>query len=567
MALVARILRGTFTVTIASPGVFTLTAHGLVANDIVYLTTTGALPTGLAVETAYYVISTGLTADNFRLSTTLGGAAINTSGSQSGTHSLWMDKSSAIEWPSLKKMDVLTKEPDRLEFRIKNYPTKTYRPALSNEIILMDGSTRVFAGTVIETHESNEGMLRFFDVVCKDYTHIMDQKMVNKTYTGQTISAIVNDIKTNYLPSGFTTTNVIAETTVQKIVFNDEPPSKCFQRLADTVGGYDWYVDYNKDIHFFLEGAEVAPFNLDDTGGKYIWGSLRIERNVNQLRNSIIVRGGDKESTTLTDTHVADGQQKTFVAKPFLRNLTIEVDDGGGFDTQTIGQDGIDDFTSKDVLYNPNNGFIIFETPITSTYKVRWSGTQVYPIKIIRRDIPSVATYGEWQYVIRDNTIKSEEAAKQRASAEIEKYANPSNEGVFRTYTSGLRSGQSITVQSTLLSISSQTFKITRVILSARSKDAFEYEVHILASEDMGIIDVLTKLLISDPAQQFETLENEVLVQAEAWLEESTTVESVTVNPFGVNVKPTWVCGPYYKINGSDTKRVIICDGNIDLLA
>ena len=34
-------------VTIASPGVFTYTAHGFAANQIVFLTTTGALPTGL----------------------------------------------------------------------------------------------------------------------------------------------------------------------------------------------------------------------------------------------------------------------------------------------------------------------------------------------------------------------------------------------------------------------------------------------------------------------------------------------------------------------------------------
>lgn len=77
---------GTFTVTIASPGVFTLTAHGLVAGDAVYFTTTGALPTGLSANTIYYVISTGLTSDNFQVSATRGGAAINTSGSQSGTH-------------------------------------------------------------------------------------------------------------------------------------------------------------------------------------------------------------------------------------------------------------------------------------------------------------------------------------------------------------------------------------------------------------------------------------------------------------------------------------------------
>jgi hypothetical protein len=77
---------GTGTVTIASPAVFTKTAHGLIVGDPIYFTTTGALPTGLIASTVYYVISAGLTADNFEVSTVPGGAAVNTSGTQSGTH-------------------------------------------------------------------------------------------------------------------------------------------------------------------------------------------------------------------------------------------------------------------------------------------------------------------------------------------------------------------------------------------------------------------------------------------------------------------------------------------------
>jgi len=79
----------TTTVTIASPGVFTSNNHGLNVGDIVIFNTTGALPTGLAVNTVYYVTSTSLTTNTFTVSATLGGAAINTSGSQSGTHSVF----------------------------------------------------------------------------------------------------------------------------------------------------------------------------------------------------------------------------------------------------------------------------------------------------------------------------------------------------------------------------------------------------------------------------------------------------------------------------------------------
>lgn len=78
----------TVTVTIASPGVFTCTTNNFALNDMVFFTTTGALPTGLSAGTAYYVISTGLGGNDFQVSATLGGTAVDTSGSQSGTHSV-----------------------------------------------------------------------------------------------------------------------------------------------------------------------------------------------------------------------------------------------------------------------------------------------------------------------------------------------------------------------------------------------------------------------------------------------------------------------------------------------
>lgn len=74
----------TFTVTIASPAVFTATAHGLAANMPISFTTTGALPTGLVAGTVYYVLAP--TTNTFKVSATAGGSAINTSGTQSGVH-------------------------------------------------------------------------------------------------------------------------------------------------------------------------------------------------------------------------------------------------------------------------------------------------------------------------------------------------------------------------------------------------------------------------------------------------------------------------------------------------
>lgn len=82
--------KGVVTLTIASPCVVSLTAHGLTTGDQIRLSTDGALPTGLDVDTDYYVIF--IDNNSFKLATTHENAvndiAIDTSGSQSGTHTL-----------------------------------------------------------------------------------------------------------------------------------------------------------------------------------------------------------------------------------------------------------------------------------------------------------------------------------------------------------------------------------------------------------------------------------------------------------------------------------------------
>ena len=87
----------TFTVTIASPAIFSATDHNLIEGDIIILETTGALPTGLSVDVEYIVLRNKMTDDAFsvasgviNVSGVIGSLGIltplNTSGTQSGTH-------------------------------------------------------------------------------------------------------------------------------------------------------------------------------------------------------------------------------------------------------------------------------------------------------------------------------------------------------------------------------------------------------------------------------------------------------------------------------------------------
>ena len=120
---------GTVTVTIASPGVFTLANHGLTVGDGVFLTTTGALPTGFSANQMYYVqsvpTSSTFTLTGLRTNTVTGyslGSPNATSGTQSGTHTLWScrfgngDGTTTFNVPDLRGRVVVGRDSAQTEF-------------------------------------------------------------------------------------------------------------------------------------------------------------------------------------------------------------------------------------------------------------------------------------------------------------------------------------------------------------------------------------------------------------------------------------------------------------------
>ena len=89
----------TFTVTTATPAVFTSTAHELAEGDKIRLETTGTLPTGLSLLTDYWVVYNGMTADTFQVATSKGGSPLATTADGSGAHT-WIKRNVARLTPS-----------------------------------------------------------------------------------------------------------------------------------------------------------------------------------------------------------------------------------------------------------------------------------------------------------------------------------------------------------------------------------------------------------------------------------------------------------------------------------
>lgn len=524
-APLVKISHSTVTVTIASPAVFTRNGHGLAAGDIVYFTTTGALPTGLAVGTAYYVIATDLTANTFKVSTSLGGSALNTSGSQSGVHTLVVDRTTKIEYTSLRVGRALTSQVDSCSFNIIVKATTDWRPTNLDDIKVFEDGTAIFAGTLIEMSEAMQGGdVQLISCTAKDYSFDLDRQLVANVYESTTVQAVIEDIIDTYT-TGFTYNNVVAAGAIDYLAFKYEQPSKCLQQLAELIG-YDWYVDENKDIHFFAKEAIPSPFNLTDDGGKYYFDTLKVKSDVKNLRNTIIVRGGTYLGTTLTEVQEADGEKTTFLFAYKYSNTSFEVNGS----PITVGIDFIDDPASFDALYNFNEKALKFQDADkpTAGQTVSVTGDPHIPVIVKVKDPTAIATYGAFEYKVVDKSINSKEGARDRAQAELRGWANEVYEGGFETKESGLKVGMVINVQSTKRGLD-QDYIISRIDSWLVNGNEWRHRTVLVTTQTFGMIEFLQKLLIQKD-KEIQIDNNEVLDLVESYFETITVAESVVVS-------------------------------------
>lgn len=496
------------------------------------------------------------------------------------------DRTNQIKWRTLKKKSVLTRQPDMLTFSLLNYSSKTWRPSIGDTVELFDGADTIFAGNVVQTDDSlSGGLLKDFVVTCKDYTHLLDRNLVSKNYAGMSGTDIVDDIITTFCAGGgFTTGNVDVPYVVSAVSFNYLTPSQCFQKICEMIPGYDWYVDYDKDIHFFLQGTRSAPFSLDDTSGNFIYDSLSVDSDNTQIRNHITVRGGKTEGTAVDNQQVADGKQRVFFVgynlETFLAYKALAATPTS-FSALTVGRDGIDDPTGFNALYNPDQGLLIFPDATKPAVNdvIKYTGVPVFPLITQQLDPVSIAAYGTYQYLIVDRTITTKLAANQRAQAELLQYANPITRASFMTTTSGLLPGQVITINCPLRGISG-SYKISKIDMKLKTPSAsssdFIFTIEAVSTLKVNLVDILNKLLVKNVSDQlvigsneivdrifssFETISiGEVLVASKVHNPISETVTiGETFDNRGVNFGTIFVAGPW---TPSTTKRVFVLNGS-----
>jgi hypothetical protein len=429
------------------------------------------------------------------------------------------DISSSVNWKDIDCVSVLTKENANLKFTVMQGVGQTYPiitvPTIGNTIKLYDSSGLIFGGTVTEVEATIQGLLITNQVTVSDWGYLFDGTLVKKNYAMMDPHDIVVDIVNTFAPGkGFTTSHVLkGNFLIPSIKFNYQQPTKALQSLAKLIG-WDWYIDPNKDIHFFLgdvanaigEGG-VAPITVDATSGKIEWNSLDVDLNLQNMQNSVYVIGGTYAKTftaaNTIDTFLTDGVSQFFsTSYPYTSNTNTVTLNGT---VQTVGIANQTSPGTVQVLYNDQQRWIQFTAGApTSGQTVKVYGQANVPIVAHASNVASITSYGEFQTVVVDSKISSVPEAQQRAQAAILQFGHPVYDIKFKTLVPGCAIGQAITINLPAFGISSKQLVIKRVEAVGYVPGAngmLEYQVECIGSDNVTFTDLMTTILQEDANQ------------------------------------------------------------------
>lgn len=465
-----------------------------------------------------------------------------------------VDHTSDISFSAFKVQQNIGAPRDTATLIYNKYGSKSYVPAVRDTVLIQDGSTKILGGRIasVELTNLNDASGATYKLDCTDYSIDLDSELVTGEYESMSVEAIIADFAANFA-TGFTTTNVSCGFVVDKIVFNQIPISQAIKKLADLVK-YEWYVDPDKDIHFFPKYTELSAFDLTDTSGNYINSTLRTVADGSQIANKVKVRGGKYLSeNTYTDTITVKGNDTKSFKLPYqFKDLSVTVNSV----PKTVGVDFVDDFTTDDVLYNFQQWTMRFENPLSDGDLVEYVGTPYIPVQAVAEDAVSIATYGTQEKLVEDAAITDINIARQRAIAELNAHKDPVYLADFETVTAGLRVGQTININSSRRSLN-MDFIISEVTFTPRTPTTFSYRIKAVTARTYTFLEVLQSLLLPeqraiDPNEISEIIKTDFVT--------ITVTENIQKDVLGANVEPTWVLGTYTPSGISDPKRNICLD-------
>jgi hypothetical protein len=272
-----------------------------------------------------------------------------------------------------------------------------------------DTGERIFGGLSANITGYTDGINRYWDIQGQSYTVLLDRTLLYMSYpapglTGLSDKDTLTDLFANRVvgPNG---TNGSSEITVGSYVqggtsalaplsFIYTYAREAVELLAGYVG-YSYYVDFNKNLHYYLKESIPAPFALSSTPGETLGGltalgyqGLKWSRDATRIVNSFLVYGTAVYSYNMSATIPNDGV-KTVVSTSVIGGnnspaapagydrIIVYVNTGSDvtpqWSLQTVGLTGIDTTANFNCMWDAINQTLTFITAppnLTNSVKI-----------------------------------------------------------------------------------------------------------------------------------------------------------------------------------------------------
>lgn len=450
------------------------------------------------------------------------------------------DYASSVIEKSILIESVITRRIDTCKLIVKD-TTGSIVISPKEEIIISNlaESVRYFAGCIASVDIKVEGITKLFVCQAQDYTILADKRIVNEVYEDKTDAYIFNDLCTKYRADLDGTTYVQTGLTHTRIVFNRLTLREAFDKLA-LESGFDWYVDYNKKVHYFAADTNIASFGLSDDPDEattYPYSGLKYNKDATRIVNLVLVIGGTYMSDDVS-FELAGDAQATELLMPYKMHPAVgesallvyynnNTDGAPDWVAYTVGVDFIDTFNAINCLHNYQEKLLKFSAaPPDRKRSVKVTGRYDVPILVRVRQETSYAQYGEWyEEKIVNKDIDNTAWAKLEGKAVLAEHAFEKERGHLQCIQDGLTSGETAYIVNSIQGIDGY-YLINKLVTRLLGGTVAQYTVS-FGEYNPDLVDLIitTKALAT---QHQERREDEVLIELLERFEELALVEAPT---------------------------------------
>jgi hypothetical protein len=462
-----------------------------------------------------------------------------------------IDISSKVREESLSIESVITYAIDTCEFVVEGDVTIADKA----EIIISNlaETVRYFAGYMAQVARAREGITKVFVCQAQDYTVLLDTVLVNKIYDNKTDKEIIIDLFTTYLPEIDTATYVDTGLTNVHVVYNRIPLRQAVEQLAGN-SAYDWYVDYNKKLHYFAPEANAAPFELSDAPNmstSYPYSEFNYTRDATKIINSVIVEGGTYLSEDSSFELEGNAQTKELLMPYKMHKPTtatkLQVYKNTGTDAspiwteQTVGTDYLDTMPAYDCLHNYQEKLVKFYVaPPLLKRAVKVTGRYDVPLLCRVKSQASYNAYGRWQEgKVVNRNIDNLDWAKLVGKGVLVEHAFMKERGSLVCEQDGLLSGQRVKIDNALRGISNY-YLIRQVTTRILGGQYCRYEVE-FGEWNPDLVDLLLRIKwqMAEYKRREEEVTAETVILIEV-LEQSEALDLTEATQFASDAPPVY---------------------------